>query len=439
MRAVAICAVLAVAAACSGDAAPTAGSTGTVATDTDSTSTGSAGTAPTASDGAPTTVPPDTTPRAGGPDATDAVSQNAPVGGEASPASAFPLTEELADDLLAGRDNGTIGSELARQVLVDELSTFAEPLAGYDTFEHPFDVGTNVVAVAPGTDLADEYVVVGAHYDHLGENCRYPTADDVVCNGAADNAAGVAVAVETARAVAATEPRRSVVVALWDAEEDGLLGSRAFVADPPLPLDQVVAYVNLDLLGASLLPALERHTLVIGAETGGPAFRDAAADAVGEAGLVPVTLSVAFGQGRSDHAPFAAAGVPVVFFSDSTNGCYHTVDDEIDRIDVDKLDRELAAVTDVVASLADDGSTPEWTEGPFITYGDAVALQEMVSAGEPDLDLLGAAAAEVTAFLRALDRLVDDGPDAFDGTDANTVAAGAGLLVEALGTQDCRP
>ena len=81
-----------------------------------------------------------------------------------------------------------------------------------------------MVAVIPGTDLADQYVVVGAHYDHLGSSCQYKSSGDTICNGATDNAAGVAAVLAIARSIAgqAVKPRRSVVLALWDSEEDGL-------------------------------------------------------------------------------------------------------------------------------------------------------------------------------------------------------------------------
>ena len=107
------------------------------------------------------------------------------------------------------------------------------------TARQTFDAGTNLLGLIPGHDLADQYVIVGA-------------------------------------------PRRSVIIALWDAEEDGLLGSAAFVANPVVPPAQTVAYVNFDIQGTNISPSLRDLTVLIGAETGGPnlvKFADIGAEA----------------------------------------------------------------------------------------------------------------------------------------------------------------
>src|SRR4030095_17222431 len=108
-------------------------------------------------------------------------------------------------------------------------------------------------------------------------------------------------------------------VALWDAEEDGLAGSAHYVADPLIPLAQTVAYVNLDLLGAVLTPASAATSFAIGGETGGAVLQDIVASSF-RAPLEELPLSYLFGQGRSDYAPFAHAGIPIVFSRDSNRG-----------------------------------------------------------------------------------------------------------------------
>src|SRR5205814_313651 len=112
---------------------------------------------------------------------------------------------------------------------------------------------------------------VGAHYDHLGNGCRSSDPNDDICNGATDNAAGVANVLSIGREIAQRPGarRRSVILAFWDREEDGLLGSAFYVRNPLVPLAQTVGYVNYDIQGANLLPSLERDTFAIGAETGG--------------------------------------------------------------------------------------------------------------------------------------------------------------------------
>src|SRR4029453_12694788 len=141
---------------------------------------------------------------------------------------------------LTGRDDGTEGSRLAQDVLVDQLTEFAEPVPGGDGYRHAFGGGgTNVLGLIPGGELADEYVVIGAHYDHLGsgETGRPSGPGDDICNGATDNATGVAEVLEIGRSIAADDepPRRSVVIALWDREEDCGGGSVASLPHPPAP------------------------------------------------------------------------------------------------------------------------------------------------------------------------------------------------------------
>ena len=180
---------------------------------------------------------------------------------------------------------------------------------------------------------------MGAHYDGLGASCRDLDPADTICNGATDNATGVAAALAVARAFALspTPPRRSLVFAFWDREEDGLLGSRHFLANPLVPLEDVVTYVNFDIQGANLRASLRDVTFAIGAETGGQRLQDMVAAATAPSTLDDRAFSHVFGQGRSDHAPFIAAGIPTVFFSDSTGPCYHTDMDDPEIVDHPKL------------------------------------------------------------------------------------------------------
>lgn len=349
------------------------------------------------------------------------------------------LLRVLAADELDGRDNLTPGSEAAREILVSELSVFTEPLPNAGDFEQPFFAGVNVLGVIRGSDLADEYVIVGGHYDHLSA-CRLTSADDAICNGAADNAAGVVAAIEAGKAMAALGPRRSVIVALWDAEEDGLLGARHYVSDPLVPLSDTVAYVNVDLIAANLLPSLSTTSLAIGAETGGQPLLDAVAAADDNSPLDLVRLSVLFGQGRSDHAPFVDAGVPAVFLSDVTNGCYHSVFDDIDHVDLDKFAEQVVVVGAIVERLAMDDTAPAFQPDiPPIVHEDAVELLTMLDAGADDLSLLGGNAAALAAGFRdGLRTIVDAGAEAFDGADAQRLAVGAASLIEAFAAQECR-
>jgi hypothetical protein len=351
------------------------------------------------------------------------------------------VVETLAADDLEGRDNQSPGSEQAQAYLVEQLAEFTEPLGGSDLdgYGHPFAAGTNLLGLIPGTDRAEEHLVIGAHYDGLGHDCNGVTAEDDICNGAADNAAGVAVVLEVGRALAAEEPSRSVVVALWDAEEDGLLGAEAYLADPPVPQDDTIAYLNWDIQGTNLSPSLTEVTVMVGAETGGPNLTEAALAATEASSLQTLDLSLLFGQGRSDHAPFAAAGVPVVFFTDANNGCYHTVTDDLDHLDVDKLDQQLLTAAALAQDLVATDQVPEFVPDlPSATFADAESMLEVVSSAEadfgsftPDFEALA------EQFLVDLTAIVEAGEAAFDDEAVATLLGGSVDIVEALSTGPC--
>ena len=280
------------------------------------------------------------------------------------PARAQAVVETLAADDLEGRDNQTPGSDASQAYLVEQLAEFTEPIDGdtLDGYGHTFAVGTNLLGVIPGGELADEYVVIGAHYDHLGSDCITDTPGDAICNGAADNASGVATVLEVGRSLAGAEdpPRRSIIVALWDAEEDGLLGAEAYVADPVVPLEDTVAYLNWDIQGANLSPALAGVTVMVGAETGGPNLQAAANAATEASGLETLALGLLFGQGRSDHAVFADAGVPIVFFTDANTPCYHTSQDDLTNLDFDKLGQQILTAEALAQEMATTDELPEY-------------------------------------------------------------------------------
>ena len=233
-----------------------------------------------------------------------------------------------------------------------------------------------------GRDLPDQYVVVGAHYDHLGKqtpDCGGQTAEDTICNGATDNAAGVAAVLSVGRALARQHPRprRSVVLALWDSEEDGLLGSSYYTQHPLVPLSKTVAYVNFDIQGANLLPSLRKTTFAVAAETGGSRLQSIVRAAAAGGPLDTTMLSSIFGQYRSDYASFLGVSVPSVFFTDSTGPCYHTAADQSGIVDFGKLSRQIGTSLGVTRRLANTNNPPVFASGlPPATYDDLLAFAE---------------------------------------------------------------
>lgn len=273
----------------------------------------------------------------------------------------------LASDELKGRDEGTAESALARQFLIDELTACSvAPQVGGNTFLQPIvgGRGTNVLGWVQGTDaiLRDRVVLVGAHYDHLGQS------DGAIYNGAQDNAAAVAAVVAVGCAVARTPLSRSVLIALWDAEEPSTfltdeMGSQYFVAHPTVPLINIDVALALDLVGGNLWGAEQGHN-VFGAELS-PQVRAALDAAVATPGLIVragglhlVEETPSGHQAWSDYDAFRNNQVPVLFFSDGQNGRYHRASDDVGSLDFQKLAKEARFLNEVTRTLASAAVTP---------------------------------------------------------------------------------
>ena len=344
----------------------------------------------------------------------------------------------LADDAQEGREDGSEGSRRSREFIVRELSTFAYPAAADGTFFQaiPGGAGTNVLARIPGSDpTTDEVVVVGAHYDHLG-------AGAIIFNGATDNAAGVAAVLEVGRAIARLPraPRRSVILALWDAEEDGLVGSNAWVSAPVVPLENVVAYVNFDIVGAAPVRGFRRNTVLVGLDTS-PDLPDLVARVTAGDPLGVAPLSNIFGQERSDHAVFANRGVPVLFFSDATGGCYHSPGDDAEIVHDAKVLRSAWMGTRFVRELSDGEGRPRYSAPALPLYRDAVSLRDLVRRASCELGESGLGPQEVATYesaLASLDAIVARGESGFSGDDAVAVAQTALGLVNMLSGLPCQ-
>lgn len=352
----------------------------------------------------------------------------------------------LAGDGMQGRDNGTPGSVAAQDYLTKRLALtsvgFDSTKTGAAAFAQPFDGGVNLLGVIRGSELPDEYVIVGGHYDHVGVgHCRTSAPTDTICNGATDNATGAAAVLAVGERIRSElgTPRRSVILALWDREEDGLLGSKYYVANPIVPLAQTVGYVNFDIQGANLLPSLRDTSFAIGAETGGAALTGAVTQAIGSGPLHTQLVSSIFGQGRSDYASFIGAQVPTVFFSDSTGPCYHAAQDEYGVVDVGKLYRQIDIAYQVTARLTQDASRPAFVPNtPLATFADALALQQVAHAVLPDLGRFSSQdQAALLKFRDDVDAIVAAGTAAFDSNTMTTLLLGAAGAVTILTHGTC--
>ncbi len=210
----------------------------------------------------------------------------------------------------------------------------------------------NVAALLPGSDpgLRDEYVIIGAHYDHLGlggEGSLAPDSRDIH-NGADDNASGTAAVIEIARLLSeGPRPERSVLFLAFTGEERGLWGSTYFVGNPTVDLDGVVAMLNLDMVGRVVDDAITVFGFATAEEWG------TVVDEANASLTDPLAVAKApDGFGPSDHAAFHGEGLPVLHFFSNTHADYHRPSDDWQKINAGGIDRVSQLTAAVARSLA---------------------------------------------------------------------------------------
>jgi Zn-dependent M28 family amino/carboxypeptidase len=282
--------------------------------------------------------------------------QSGPATAAVDAATLMADVRVLAHDSMQGRAVGTPGNAKARAFLLRRFRDVGlEPFG--DSFERPFAFtgrgagagrqGVNLVGVVRGRTRPDHYLVVTAHYDHVG------VRDGVIFNGADDNASGAAALLALAEALRREPAEHSVIIAALDAEESGLRGARAFLADPPVQRSAILANLNMDMLSRSdegelwvagthhypqLLPLIERV-----------------------ARRAPVKLRT--GHDRpgvpdeddwttlSDHGPFHAAGIPFLYLGVEDHADYHKPTDDADRIAPEFYANAVATTLDVLREM----------------------------------------------------------------------------------------
>jgi Zn-dependent M28 family amino/carboxypeptidase len=243
----------------------------------------------------------------------------------------------LAADSMEGRGTGTPGGARARAYL---LRRFAEiglrPLSG--GYELPFDIrsgnngtarrGVNLVGQVRGSALPETWIVVSAHYDHLG------VRNGTVYNGADDNASGVAGLLALAQWAVENPPQHSILFVAFDAEELGLRGASAFVDAPPVARDAIAINVNMDMIGRNVAGELY---------VAGTAHYPPLAPLV-DSIAVDAPVRLLRGHDRpgsnpsddwtdaSDHGPFHRVGIPFLYFGEEDHPDYHRATDDSERI-----------------------------------------------------------------------------------------------------------
>lgn len=257
----------------------------------------------------------------------------------------------------AGLDLDAVRSSTQAASLDGITLALRTPVAGSDV-EVP-----NVVAILPGGDsaLSREYIVFSAHIDHVGIG-RPDESGDSIYNGADDDASGVSAVLEIAEAFAALaqRPARSIMFVLVSGEEKGLLGSAYFVEEPPVPVAQMVANINIDMIGRNAPDTV----VAIGQDFSslGPAIQRIAGAHPGLGLTVAPDLwpeeQLFF---RSDHFSFAVREVPAIFFTTGLHDDYHQPSDEPETIDNDKVTRIARLLFLFAHHLATVPDRPQWT------------------------------------------------------------------------------
>lgn len=248
------------------------------------------------------------------------------------------FVETLASDSLQGRDAGEEGGRMAAAYIVSLLDDWGIRPMGCDGYLQPFAVNgcamNNILAIIPGK--SSEYVVVGAHYDHVGIGVAVD--GDSCYNGADDNASGVSAVLQIARAVKKMRktPERGIIFAFWDGEEKGLLGSHHFVGNCAF-LSQVSAYMNFDMIGRGPVDNPKHLTYFYTASH--PAFGDWLKEDMTVRGFsfIPDYRAWDNPTGGSDNTWFAKNGIPIVWYHTEGHPDYHLPSDTADKIDYEKM------------------------------------------------------------------------------------------------------
>jgi hypothetical protein len=265
-------------------------------------------------------------------------------------------------------------ADRALQTVQQELDSGNPHVAGFDIPNTTVSLKTvvvrerqqsrNVVAYLPATDLVSgvdkPWVTVGAHYDHLGRGGKgnslaAPEDRAGIHHGADDNASGTAAVIAIAQALANQPRRRHVLLALWSAEEIGLVGSNAFATTPPVPLNQIAAYVNFDMVGR-----MQDNKLIVQATGTSPVWARLLERANVSAGF-DLTLQPD-PYLPTDSASFNQSDVVTLNFTTGSHLDYHKPSDTAEKINYEDLDRISEMGAAIVRALANENTAPQFTK-----------------------------------------------------------------------------
>ncbi len=314
-----------------------------------------------------------------------------------------PLTFDTAvsdSGIVAATVDGELGAAIIEsagesiEAVQASLDTANPHVTGFDLplegvieakLERREATGYNVIGYLPptATEALDEpYVLLGAHYDHLGRGrggdslARGDEAGQIH-NGADDNASGVAAVLSVGAGLAAAERGRGVILAFWSGEELGLLGSADFVAQAPVPMDRVSAYLNFDMVGR-----LEDDPLNLQAVGSSSIWTDLAEELNEAVGLDLTFVSDPYLP--TDVGSLNAAAVPSLNFFTGSHEDYHRPTDDADTLDYEGLDRIVDLATAVTSNLANRPDAPDFIRVERVQQRGGGATMRIFTGTIPD-------------------------------------------------------
>ena len=253
------------------------------------------------------------------------------------PDSLLAHVRELSADRYQGRRTQEAGNLMAGDYLLIRFqamglrpfdSSFVHPFQFYNRWLKESLTGRNIVGYVQGTAHPDQYIVLSAHYDHLG------VRNDQIYNGADDNASGTGALLEIARYFSQHPPQHSILFAAFDAEELGLQGAASFVDEPPVPLGNILLDINMDMISRNV-----KNELYICGTKYTPSFR-APLEKLGENSPISIVFGHEEPEPRgmddwtmsSDHGRFHQKGIPFLYFGVEDHEDYHQPTDDFDRV-----------------------------------------------------------------------------------------------------------
>lgn len=313
----------------------------------------------------------------------------------------------LAQDSLKGRETGTPGAAMAARYVADHFRRFGlQPVGDDSTYYQQFTVNMsvlnnphdrdttvfadqerlakNVIGLIEGTKKPKTYIIIGAHYDHLGMGrfgSLYTRDDLKIHNGADDNASGTSGLLELAQYFSEHRPQKSLLFAAFSGEEMGLLGSQHFVENPPINLEQVETMINMDMIGRLSNDKL----LILGTGTS-QGWDNIIATANTDSLIIK---KVPDGTGASDHTSFYNKKIPVLHYFTDTHADYHRPSDDVAYINSTGEDRVLEHLKRVIHTVDTlDVGQLAYTKAP-VTQERDIILEGPTMGVTPDYSFQG--------------------------------------------------